>query len=477
MRHISTIIILAFLSCTLVYGQSAKQADDLFNNRQYSEARAVYESLLRKQPTNPLYLYRAARCAQEVGDLATAETLFIKAGTKYPLRNYFLGEIYYSQWRMAEAIAAYEAFLPSIDENHERWQPVQQRIASAQVIARYLKHVSRVEVTGMQRVPKAEMLAAYPLSEEAGELSMDSLGSIFTTQRGDRRYYAVQSAEQQDSTTTERTLLVSQQRLLEHWETPDTLRATVNSGTTNVYPFVLTDGATLYFASDREGGLGGLDIYMTRYNAALGEWLPAENIGMPYNSPADDYLFVADEQTGYSYFATDRHCAGSDSVEVYRISLGERTFLRGLPENELVALARLDSLIPLLATAEQPIEASQQVSTPATVTPTASPAQRIKTGATDSIYFVLSDDALYTHLSDFHNDSARVLYEQYIRLEQAQQQAQQMLDSLRHQYYEADSNTRASLEARIPALSDEILNRKRLLRETLSRVRSLETQQ
>jgi len=461
----------------MVYGQSAKQADDLFNNHQYAEARAVYESLLRKQPTHPLYLYRAARCAQEVGDLEAAEALFIKAGTKYPLRNYFLGEIYYSQWRMAEAIAAYEAFLPSIDENHERWQPVQQRIASAQVIARYLKHVSKVEVTDVQRIPKADLLTAYPLSEEAGLLSLDSLGSIFTTQRGDRRYYAVRTSEQQDSTTLERTLLVSQQRLLEHWETPDTLRATVNNGTTNVYPFVLTDGATLYFASDREGGLGGLDIYMTRYNAALGEWLPAENIGMPYNSPADDYLFAADEHLGYACFATDRHCPGSDSVEVYRIVLGERTFLRGLPEHELVALARLDSLAPLTASAEPMLQPEVSIAPSTSTSRSFKPEQAAQPGQADSIYFVLSDDALYTHLSDFHNDSARVLYEQYIRLQQTQQQAQQMLDSLRHQYYEADSNTRASLEARIPALSDEILNRKRQLRETLTRVRALETQQ
>lgn len=451
-RHLS-ILILLIMTCLSGYGQSAKQADDLFNAREYTKARVIYDALLRKQPTHPLYLYRAARCAQETGDLDTAEDLFIKAGTKYPLRNFFLGELYFSQWRMDEALAAYEAVLPSIDEQNERYPVITQHMAEAQVIARYLKHVSRIEVLSMKRLPKADMLSAYAISEENGILRMDSLGSSFTTQRRDRRYFSVRDGE--------RVVLVSQQRLLENWEEPDTLRASINSGKTSNYPFVLTDGATLYFCSDRKGGLGGLDIYMTRYNAALGEWLPAENIGMPYNSPADDYLYAADEHGGYAYFATDRHCQGTDSVEVYQVLLGDRTFLRGLPDKELVALARLDSIIPPAGSNELPV----------TVTPAHTTHSH---ASTDSIYFVLNDSHIYTSLDDFRSDSARVLYEQYTRLEQTQLQAEQMLDSLRHQYYEANDATRASLRARIPILSNEINERKQTMRKTLSQIRVLE---
>ena len=64
---------------------------------------------------------------------------------------------------------------------------------------------------------------------------------------------------------------------------------------------------------------------------------------------------------------------------------------------------------------------------------------------------------------------------QYIEMEHVQSQAIEMLDSLRHQYYEADTTTRASLQARIPSLSDEINKRKRILRQTLTRIRTMET--
>ena len=143
--------------------------------------------------------------------------------------------------------------------------------------------------------------------------------------------------------------------------------------------------------------------------------------------------------------------------------------MRGLPEAELVALARMDSLIPVIASATQTYDQPAPPVSHPVIEATA-------TGDnSDSIYFVLSDDVLYTRISDFRNDSARTLYEQYIRLEQTQQQAEQMLDSLRRQYYEADATTRTSLEARIPILSDEIASRRRLLRNTLTQVRALET--
>ena len=455
-----TTLLLAFSLCA--FGQSAKQADELFNARDYEQARAVYDALVRRQPNHPLYLYRAARCAQETGDLKAAEELFIKAGTKYPLRNFVLGELYYSQWRMEEALAAYDAVLPLLEEGNERRETVLQRMASAQVIARYLKHVSRVEVIGVKRMPKAALSGAYRIGDENGTLRIDSLGSSFTTQRADRRYFSVS-----DST---RVILVGQQKLLQDWEEPDTLPAVINGGTTNAYPFVLTDGATMYFSSDREGGLGGLDIYMTRYNAALGEWLPAENIGMPYNSPYDDYLYAADEHAGTAYFTTNRHCADTDSVEVYQIALGDRTYLRGLAQDELVALARLDSLLLPATTAEGEPTAAGSINTQSAT------AAGSTTAIADSIYFVLDDEHVYTSIDDFQNDSARVLYEQYIRLQQTQAQAEEMLDSLRHQYYQANDATRASLKARIPILSGEINSRKQTLRQTITQVRALELQ-
>ncbi len=73
------------------------------------------------------------------------------------------------------------------------------------------------------------------------------------------------------------------------------------------YPFMLTDGATLYYAARDEESLGGYDIYMTRFDADEQTFLAPENIGMPFNSTANDYLFAIDEFYNLGWFATDRN--------------------------------------------------------------------------------------------------------------------------------------------------------------------------
>ena len=49
----------------------------------------------------------------------------------------------------------------------------------------------------------------------------------------------------------------------------------------------MADGVTIYYASDGEG-LGGYDIFVTRYNTNTDTYLVPENVGMPFNSPYND---------------------------------------------------------------------------------------------------------------------------------------------------------------------------------------------
>ncbi len=60
-------------------------------------------------------------------------------------------------------------------------------------------------------------------------------------------------------------------------------------------PFFMSDGVTLYYANDGDESIGGYDIFISR----KGEdgFLQPQNIGMPYNSPYDDYMLAIDEVT------------------------------------------------------------------------------------------------------------------------------------------------------------------------------------
>lgn len=90
------------------------------------------------------------------------------------------------------------------------------------------------------------------------------------------------------------------------WSAPVQLEGFADSTDCVAYPYVLSDGTTLYFAAQGENSLGGYDIYVTRYNPDTKQYVKAENLGMPFNSPANDYLYAVDEDANLGWFVTDR---------------------------------------------------------------------------------------------------------------------------------------------------------------------------
>lgn len=89
------------------------------------------------------------------------------------------------------------------------------------------------------------------------------------------------------------------------WSIPKNLGPTINTKGDEKTPFIHSDSETLYFASTGHFGFGGFDIFYTRKNDK-GEWIEPENIGSPINGATDDTgLFVSsDTKSGY-FFSYD----------------------------------------------------------------------------------------------------------------------------------------------------------------------------
>lgn len=95
--------------------------------------------------------------------------------------------------------------------------------------------------------------------------------------------------------------------------TPENLGPTVNTEGRETFPFVSSDGI-LYFSSDGQPGLGGLDVFAVEL-----EKLPTEgkvlNVGTPVNSPDDDITYIIDGNTRKGYFASNREGGlGGDDI-------------------------------------------------------------------------------------------------------------------------------------------------------------------
>lgn len=146
-------------------------------------------------------------------------------------------------------------------------------------------------------VDKDDFISHIPLSAECGKLGLaDGLG-VYTNELADKRYEAMTDGQQH-------THIYTRDMISNTWGDAVML-AGLPADDAN-FPYVMPDGTTLYFAQKGENSIGGYDIFVTRFNNATGTYLRPENIGMPFSSEANDYLYAVDEQLQLGFFVTDR---------------------------------------------------------------------------------------------------------------------------------------------------------------------------
>ena len=102
------------------------------------------------------------------------------------------------------------------------------------------------------------------------------------------------------------------------WSIPINLGSEVNTPGNEVFPFVFDDG-TLYFASDGRIGLGGLDLFFCDAVADF-SWKEAVNLGLPFNSPKDDFGYVLNRFGTGGYFTSARE-GGLGQDDIYEFHL------------------------------------------------------------------------------------------------------------------------------------------------------------
>lgn len=88
------------------------------------------------------------------------------------------------------------------------------------------------------------------------------------------------------------------------------------------YPFVGSDGTTIYFSLEEEKGevpqhtLGGKDLYVSRYDRAQGMLLVPTQLMLPFNSPMDDFCYIVDEEQDVGWMVSGREAWG-DSLRLW----------------------------------------------------------------------------------------------------------------------------------------------------------------
>ncbi len=105
------------------------------------------------------------------------------------------------------------------------------------------------------------------------------------------------------------------------WQVPENLGPEINTAFDETAPFIAADNKTLYFTSDGHPGLGGHDLFLSRKES--GHWQKPQNMGTAVNSPDDDVSICVAPDGKKAYFASNRP-GGEGGMDVYEVVLQEQ---------------------------------------------------------------------------------------------------------------------------------------------------------
>lgn len=249
-------------------------------------------------------------CCFETGDYETAEK-HLQIAVKRKIQDSFryMGDLYYLTYRFEEAVEMYEEYISLLSKKKQDTADFERKSDLAKKGQRMLDRVENIQIIDSIVVDKQDILQAYHLSEESGSLhsfnqffkANDSVFStVYMNQKARNIYYGRKNDEKRYNLYTE-------SKLMDKWGDEKQLPPNINNPESdNSFPFLLSDGVTMYYASTNNESLGGYDIFVTRYNTNMETYLSPEQMGMPYNSIYNDYMLVIDENKGLGWFVSDR---------------------------------------------------------------------------------------------------------------------------------------------------------------------------
>lgn len=443
-------LIVLFLFVGEMMAQNKNTARKLFQQGKYAEAKPMFGSLLKKTPQNAELNYWYAVCCFETGDSVDILPMLELAASRKITNAYrYLGDFYASCNNYPQAISYYDDYIDMATDDSLRAE-YQDRLSSLTRLNRMVMNCEKVCIVDSFVVDKENFLSVYNIGSDAGVISTQANffddssleGYIYRSERGMDICF---SETDEESGLMK---LYQNTKVGDEWGRAKRVSGFDTKGNDN-YPFMLSDGVTLYFASDGEGSIGGYDIFVTRFDTESDRFLRPDNLGMPFNSTANDYMMAINEVANLGWFATDRNqpdglvCiylfVPNESVVKYDNALGFET---------LYARSQISSIADTQDDDEVLRKASQQY------------AMLLYSVAQSDdkadFLFVIDDDRDYIRLSDFVSESARELFVEWRKRRIMQEDNIALLERKRDEYASASVVEKEEMSDEILALESEV---------------------
>ena len=434
------------------FGQTLNEARELYKAGKYKEAAPVFKAELKKKPRDGSFSHWYGVCLFEEGKYEEAEP-FLKIGEQRKIQesSRYLAEAYMNLYRFDEAVNKFEAYKTALTKNKMQIpETLNGRLESARKAASMINRVEAVQIIDSLEVDADDFFRHYKLSPESGTFynyndlkntAKKVSTAVYMPQRADKMLYGY-------PTDTAGYELYQQNKLVgDQWSEPVALPSNINGKGDQNYPFLMSDGLTLYYASNGPGSIGGYDIFVTRNSLDKEAYLLPENVGMPFNSPYNDYLMAIDEMHNVGWFVTDRkQIPGKLTVYLF-IPNEEKNYYEGKTAEELRSLARINSIKDtwrpgadysalLESIRNMDIESVQKKA---------------------DFYFPLYNGMMYHYLDDFRSNEARNLYVKAQETNKTIDSLNEKLRELRRRYMKFSGSKKQQTSTEILTLENSLI--------------------
>ncbi len=440
-NRIIGIFVLFFMCSALgLQAQSNKDLEEeayyYFNNKDFRKAYELYDKLYTKNPKDLDYKFKLGYCClfyPEKKDRAIQIFEDIKANNSKKSKDidYYVGKAYHVNYRFSDAIKSFEAYLAMIgnkvsDDDKLFVEDARHVIKNCNSGIELIDKKVQADITNVGSPINSDEIEGVPVitADEsvmiftyAGKKSMGGKlnEELKPDENGEYREDIFMSTKKSDSTWSDPVGIPSintngndaaiaispdgqtmftfssnndlgdlyQSNLVgNEWTKPEKLNKNVNTEFWEGSCSMTADGRYLYFASERKGGLGGRDIWVSEktngdwgpatnlgptinttfdedapfihpdgitlflsskghtsiggYDIMFsikkdGEWLPPKNMGIPLNTTEDDRYYVINAKGDKGFFSSDRGGAGGKGKQdIYVVTpgiLGEKPII------------------------------------------------------------------------------------------------------------------------------------------------------
>ncbi len=437
-KSLYSLILLLTAALTAMAAKPLDEAKRLYLDGKYEEALPRLEALRKSSPRdgNVNYylgstLYALGRYDEAEAPLKVAENRGVTDASR--LRAVIALDAY----RLDDASEALDTWEAKLKKNKKQAPDELGEMQSRLIMMRnMLERVEKIEIIDSLVVDADDFFTHYRLSRSAGHLvpaaeaGTNAATVVYRPENNGELIWA-----EADTTGTLR--LMSAQILDDGTtDSPRHLDDELAGGGNADYPFLMSDGMTLYFAADGDNSLGGYDIFLTRRNDD-GFFQP-QNIGMPYNSPYDDYMLAIDESTGIGWWATDRNrIPGKVTIYVY-ITSPTRVNV-DVDDPALAGLARISSIAATQTPGKDYSALRERIAA------IGDGRHSARTGQA-AFEIALGNGRIARSLDDFSNARARKAMKELLANRAEREKTAAELEKLRDRYRAGDRSTAARIE-------------------------------